>query len=160
MDGRLVVLVRAVEALGEDGDIASFENRKRFQKAVYLGQIAGIDLGYRYGWYVKGPYSTELTRDYYAASEAIAKGENVPADQKLKDDVRAKLAAVQPLLTVPGDIQLNKADWLELLASWHFLRKVSKMDEPKAAEVMQRQKANLAPFIPRANQRLSEFRLL
>jgi hypothetical protein len=23
-----------------------------------------VDLGYPYGWYIKGPYSTDLTRDY------------------------------------------------------------------------------------------------
>lgn len=63
MDGRLVVLKRVVEALDEDCNIASFDDRKRLQKAIYLAQIAGIDLGYRYGWYIKGPYSTDLTRD-------------------------------------------------------------------------------------------------
>lgn len=160
MDGRLVVLLRAIEALGEDHDITSFENRKLFQKAVYLGQVAGVDLGYRYGWYVKGPYSTELTRDYYAAAEALAGGDAIPADKKLKADIRQKLAAVQPLFVVPRGVALPKADWLELLASWHYLRKVNKLDEAKARELMQRQKPNLVPFIPRAAQKLSELRLV
>lgn len=160
MDGRLVVLLRAIEALGEDYDITSFENRKLFQKAVYLGQVAGMDLGYRYGWYVKGPYSTELTRDYYAAAEALAGGDTVPSDQKLKREIREKLTAAQPLFAIPKGVALPKADWLELLASWHYLRKVNRFDEPKAREVMQRQKPALAPFIPRAAQRLSEFGLM
>jgi uncharacterized protein YwgA len=159
MDGRLVVLHRYVEALGENAKIDNFEDRKRFQKSVYLGQIAGVDLGYRYGWYVKGPYSTDLTRDYYAMSEALAGGETVSADIRLKDEIQKKLQAVRPLFDVPKGVQLNKADWLELLASWHYLRKVNRLDERKAFKYMELQKARLVPFIPNAEEQLRAFGL-
>lgn len=33
------------------------------QAAVYIGKVAGVDLGYRYGWYVYGPYSPSLHED-------------------------------------------------------------------------------------------------
>ena len=51
MDSRHVVLKLFVNELGEPGEITDFENRKIFQKAVYLGQLSGVDLGYRYSWY-------------------------------------------------------------------------------------------------------------
>src|SRR3712207_9330456 len=50
--------------------------RKRVQKAVYIGQLTGVDLGYRFSWYVKGPYSTALTRDYYDLAEDVNSGED------------------------------------------------------------------------------------
>jgi uncharacterized protein YwgA len=143
-----------VEALGEGAGIDSFDDRKRFQKAVYLGQVAGIDLGYRYGWYIKGPYSTSLTRDYYAMAAARASGDAPPADQQLRPDIQAQLANVRAIFDVPNGIQLSKSDWLELLASWHYLRVVNRLDENGARETMTRQKPNLVPFIPNAAQAL------
>jgi hypothetical protein len=154
MDGRLVVLNRVVEALGEGADIGSFEDRKRFQKAVYLGQVAGIDLGYRYGWYIKGPYSTSLTRDYYAMAAARGAGEVTPADQQLRPEIQTQLANIRAIFDVPPDVQLTKADWLELLASWHYLRSVNRLNDNGAQELMMRQKPNLVPFIPRAAEAL------
>jgi uncharacterized protein YwgA len=160
MDGRLVVLKRFVEALGEPADISSIDARKRFQKAVYLGQLSGVDLGYRYGWYVRGPYSTSLTRDYYALSSAIEAGDQPPDDTTLKPNVAQRLAAIRPLLTVPPDVQLETSDWYELLASWHYLSKVSRKTSEQATETMQREKVRLVPYIARANQVLQENHLL
>lgn len=155
MDARLIVLHRFVEALGVDGDIGSFENRKRLQKAVYLGQLSGVDLGYRYGWYIKGPYSTDLTRDYFALAEAVSAGEQVPADRQLKPEVRDNLSKVMPLFKVPNGVQLALPDWLELVASWHYLQKVSRLDEAKARDLMMKRKPNLVPYIEAANAALA-----
>lgn len=41
----------------------SFSERLKYQKMVYLMQLFGIDLGYRFEWYLRGPYCTELTAD-------------------------------------------------------------------------------------------------
>jgi len=160
MEGRLVVLGRVAEALGEDGNISNFEARKRFQKAIYLGQVAGVDLGYRYGWYIKGPYSTTLTRDYYAMAEAIADGDRIPSNETLKDEIRAKLNRVRPLFSVPNNVDLDKSSWMELLASWHYLMKISELDSSKARSFMQERKAHLAPYIGPANEKLKAFGLL
>jgi uncharacterized protein YwgA len=160
MDGRLVVLGRVAEALAEDVQISTFECRKRFQKAIYLAQTAGVDLGYRFGWYLKGPYSTALTRDYYSMAEALAGGDQISAQQQLKNEIRAKLAGILPLFTVPQGVPLNKADWMELLASWHYLRKVSRFDHEEARAFMQDRKSHLVPFIARANDQLAAFGII
>jgi uncharacterized protein YwgA len=62
MDSRHVVLKLFVNELGEPGEITGFENRKIFQKAVYFGQLSGVDLGYRYSWLLwgRGPSSPPL----------------------------------------------------------------------------------------------------
>ncbi len=56
METKLLVLKLFLGALGIDDSIETVDDRKRVQKAVYLGQLSGIDLGYRYGWYRMGPY--------------------------------------------------------------------------------------------------------
>jgi uncharacterized protein YwgA len=160
MDARLIVLHRFMEALEEDADITDFDHRKRFQKAIYIGQLSGVDLGYRYGWYIKGPYSTELTRDYYALAQAEAGGEQVPADKQLKPELHTKLARLRSLFKVPKEVPLTPTDWLELIASWHYLRKVSRLDEPNARALMEKQKPNLAPHIGQANKVLAEAAVL
>jgi hypothetical protein len=155
MDARLIVLRRFLEALGEDDTINGFDQRKRLQKAVYMGQLSGVDLGYRYGWYIKGPYSTDLTRDYYALAQAIDAGEQVPPDKQLKPEVRTRLQTLGRLFSVPDGIPLSRTDWLELIASWHYLLKVSRLHSDRARKLMQDQKPALASYVANANQALS-----
>lgn len=160
MDRQLVVLKRFVEAMGEPADISSIDARKRFQKAVYLGQIAGVDLGYRYGWYVRGPYSTSLTNHYYKLGEAIATKQEVPKNIILKPEAKKKLENLKALLKAPKGVTLEAPEWYELLASWHYLLTVSKMDKKSARETMERQKTPLVPFIEIADKRLREHQFL
>ena len=160
MDGRLIVLQQFIEALGEPTDISSIDSRKRFQKAVYLGQLSGVDLGYRYSWYVHGPYSTALTKDYYSLSSALAANENPPADKKLKPAVVEKLESVRDLLKAPADLGLDEPLWYELLASWHYLLKISKLAPEAARETMVRTKPRLVELVSHADKVLKKHGLL
>ena len=76
MEQKLIALKMFLDALGVPETIDTIDDRKRVQKAVYLGQLSGIDLGYRFGWYLKGPYSPALTRDYFGLAEAIGLGDD------------------------------------------------------------------------------------
>lgn len=71
--------------LGDDG--RSFQNRFMIQKYVYLARYFGLNMGYSFGMYLHGPYSSTLANDYYelAESEAIADmyGESIPRDLDL-----------------------------------------------------------------------------
>ena len=75
MENKLIALKVLLDQLGVPDSIETIDDRKRVQKAVYLGQLSGVDLGYRFGWYVFGPYSPALTKDYYSLAEAIASGD-------------------------------------------------------------------------------------
>ncbi|RLG78375.1 MAG: hypothetical protein DRO10_02995 [Thermoprotei archaeon] len=45
-------------------DLQSLEDRIAAQKLIYLVQkVAGLDLGYSFMWYSKGPYSRALAKD-------------------------------------------------------------------------------------------------
>lgn len=159
MDQRLVVLKLFLDALGIPDEIATLDDRKRVQKAVYLGQVAGIDLGYRFGWYLLGPYSPQLARDYFALAEARALGESTRG-AKLDRSVVSVLRRIQPLLTEHANCDLKQEDWLELVASVHYLRTVSSFDQGKARKVLKEHKPTLAKFVGIAEQKLAKSRLL
>lgn len=46
-------------------DVSSFNSRLRVQKYVFIARFFGLDLGYNFSLYIRGPYSPDLARDYY-----------------------------------------------------------------------------------------------
>jgi len=158
VDTRLVVLNRLLEALAVPVDVTSIDARKKMQKAVYLAQASGLKLGYAYGWYLLGPYSTGLARDYYALASTL--GPDAPAGAELRDDVRAGLAPLREALNVPQGVQLSAPQWFELLSSVHFLRKVRGLTTPDANLVLLKEKPEVAPFADRAAEALGAAQLL
>lgn len=159
MDTRLVVLNRLLETLDVPVDVTSIDARKKMQKAVYLAQASGLKLGYAYGWYLLGPYSTSLARDYYALASTL--GADAPTiGAELRDEVRAGLAPLREALNVPHGVQLSAPQWFELLSSVHFLRKVRGLPPPDANAVLLKEKPEVAPFADRATVALGAAQLL
>jgi uncharacterized protein YwgA len=143
METKLLVLKLFLDTLGIDDRIDTVDDRKRVQKAIYLGQLSGIDLGYRYGWYRMGPYCPALTRDYYALESEIAAGTLEPEDHTLNAEAIKKLKTIVPLLISPIE-GVGQEDWLELLASIHFLRNVSGRSDKEARSIIRKEKAHVA----------------
>jgi len=158
MSTRLAALNLTLGALGLSADTGALEERVKLQKAVYLAQTAGLPLGYRYSWYIRGPYSPDLTRDYFALPSA-SPGE----EEGLKLSLAAKQAIdrVKPLLEVPPQAKGLKPDaWLEIVASVHYLKKESQLAHEKVLETLNRQKPQLVQYIPLAEEKLAEVGLL
>jgi uncharacterized protein YwgA len=154
------VLNAFLKELGQSSDINTKDDRLRVQKAIYLGQLSCVDLGYRYNWYVHGPYSPSLTQDYYAL-DGLSESERQQAEAaELNQPTKAKLGVVRPLLQVPSTVQLAIHQWLELLCSWHYLRRVAGYSEQKATETLQQQKSHVAQYAAVADQMLRQFNLL
>jgi uncharacterized protein YwgA len=160
MEARLTALKAFLDELGISATIDTIDDRKRVQKAVYLGQLSGVDLGYRYGWYLKGPYSPELTRDYYGLAEEMATAEPTGSGVRLREPLRQRLATVRPLLQPPAEVNLATEDWLELLASADYLRRVSKYPPDKMAETIRIQKPHLHKYTNIAEQVLTQANLI
>src|SRR5579859_255616 len=129
MEARLIALKLFLDELEVPVTIDTIDDRKRVQKAVYLGQLAGVPLGYRFGWYKKGPYSPDLTKDYYGLADSIAMGDHEYQGKQLNQPFRDRLEPIRPLLCVPPGVNLAQEDWLELVASIHYLHKISKLDD-------------------------------
>ena len=152
MENRLVVLKLFLDELEVSSDVDTIDDRKRVQKAIYLGQLTGVDLGYRFSWYLMGPYSPSLTRDYFDLSEDMAAGEPSFEAMELISSVKKKLKRVLPLLKVPKTLKVSIEDWLELVASFHYLLKVSKCSKPEALEILNKEKSHLFAYANNAEQ--------
>jgi uncharacterized protein YwgA len=158
MKTKLIALKLFLEELGVPSNIDTVDERKRVQKSIYLGQIAGVDLGYHFGWYLKGPYSPELTKDYYDLDEALTEGDLEYQKKDLKGQLKEKLQSIKSIVTQPCDIPLSQADWLELLASVHY--QYSNFDQATGRANIEREKPTLAPHIQKAEEALRKSHLL
>lgn len=157
MEPKIQVLDLFLSELGEQFAIDSLDDRLRLQKAVYLGQLFDVDLGYRYSWYVKGPYSPSLTQDYFKLKEERGSDSTVHA---LRADVRANLATAKAFLVKPDDIPLAKPQWYELLASIHYLYKFSGKNSESVRATLKATKEHLFDWIDRGEQHLRDHKKL
>lgn len=84
MNRRQIALKLVLEELDVPATMDSFDGRLIVQKAVYMAQQAGIPLGYHYYWYLRGPYSRELTGDAYETLGDTPEGWNLDEPTKKK----------------------------------------------------------------------------
>ena len=98
MENRLIALKVLLDTLGIPDTIETIDDRKRVQKAVYLGQLSDVNLGYRFGWYVLGPYSPALTKDYFSLAEAIASGDKGYEGKEFTPGVLGRIRRILPLM--------------------------------------------------------------
>ena len=161
MDTRLIGLELVLHELGIEPNIDRLEDRVRLQKAIYLSQEAGVPLGYRFSWYVKGPYSPSLTRDYYYLDVASGDDSQATHGRLLRDDVQSILKRIGPIMSVPKEVQLKPSAWVELVSSIHFLLKTIGKHDPQIARMKLRQlKPDLYPHFDIAERQLAEIDLL
>lgn len=119
MDRRQIGLRLTLNAIHCPLYLEYFNERLIIQKAVYLAQAAGIQLGYYYRWYLRGPYSPTLTRDAFALKAELQEGDD-PSERWKLDDESLKVAKRVARLIPAGD-SADVAHKLELMASAHFL---------------------------------------
>jgi uncharacterized protein YwgA len=154
MRSRLVVLKLIFNQLGITSDIGDVAKRKIIQKTIYLLQELGGNLNYHYGWYIKGPYSPDLTKDYYELSEIEASDESDWKDKSLKDDAIQIIEKLKPLMKPPYQIECEKDDWLELLASIRFLRKIPGKNDSDVEKLIKERKNHLWKYYHQAVEAL------
>ncbi len=156
MEMKLVLLKLFLDKLGISSEIDTFEKRKTIQKAVYLGQLTDVDLSYRFGWYLKGPYSPSLAEDYYHLADELEIDDKGYEEYQLKKSLSDRLEEVLPLLEKPKEFKLKEVDWLELVASYRYLRRVSKLSDARADEILKEEKPKLYQYRNLAQKKLAE----
>ena len=156
MENRLIALKVLLDTLGIPDTIETIDDRKRVQKAVYLGQLSDVNLGYRFGWYVLGPYSPALTKDYFSLAEAIASGDKGYEGKEFTPGVLGRIRRILPLMRPPESVPLEQEDWLELVSSLHYLRRVVRSNRQDALETLRRAKPHLFPYAEDAETALMQ----
>jgi len=106
--------------------MATFDDRLRLQKLVYMIEAFGVYLGYDFSWYLRGPYCTRLAKTGFEL-EQIA--------HRIKDNTRTKFADpymqkrfdravrfIKRIMDGPSDTER-----LEIAASIHLLLQITSL---------------------------------
>ena len=139
MNRKQIAVRLTIDGLGLDCGMRAFEDRLILQKAIYLCQTAGVNLGYYYQWYLYGPYNPSLTRDAYAVAEAVSQKMDDSEDWKLDRSSVRCLDKIKALIPKGEKTEIRRQ--LELLASVHFLvtrQQVSGRNAKEMAETLRR----------------------
>lgn len=121
---QLAALEATIERVDGD-DFASLSGRIAFQKRIYLVQVAGLHLGYRFSWNQYGPYSPELAQDRIRLESARDDIRELVKKLQIKDDVASTLGKVKAFIQTPNETGLTDVEWLELMSSLHYLAQES-----------------------------------
>jgi len=159
MKNAQITLKLFLDALEISPDVTTLEDRKKVQKAVYIGQTTGADLGYTYGWYLLGPYSPELTQDYFTLDSDLMTGDDEYKIYKLVESFSNKLKGIRKLMDVPPRVNLPQEDWLELLASIIYKMKETN-DVDKTRKFLSQEKPHLRDHIDDAFKHCGEYGLI
>jgi hypothetical protein len=158
MDRQRIELKLTLDALNHNLDLSEFDHRLVLQKTVYLLQAAGIDLGYNFGWYIRGPYSPGLTRDAFALQAELTERGDEFSGWNLSQPTLDRLARLRTAFeSLPAESRPRR---LELLASVHFLlrtRQGRASDVPGLREVLAQNRKDFSePDIESALRELRE----
>jgi len=98
--------------------LETFDDRLIIQKTVYMLQAFGLNIGYHFSWYLKGPYSTGLTTDAYN----LQSEQPQCLEMSLRFPNREVEDAFNKYMEFMSD-KRNDAHRLEIIASVHYLKK-------------------------------------
>jgi uncharacterized protein YwgA len=110
----------------------SFDDRKKLQKAIYLLENMGVDIGdYSFVWDSYGPYSLSLDCEASQLDDA-----DVPefSFSQFAEDCFSKLKDI-----LKQDVKYDCVAWIECIASLHYLKNVLRYGEDNViSELVQR----------------------
>lgn len=147
MNPQQIRLGLVLQEAGVTVKTTQFAQRLILQKSGYLLQEFGIHLGYRFSWYVRGPYSPDYTDDVFTLAQAPPEEIAAMKSWKLTAPSRKKIGELKGLFSAAWK-KSDPARWLELLASALFLIRTKQAAADNAAEVSRILKANGKQFSP------------
>ena len=149
MDKDHILLKLMLDRIGFGNiEIDTFEKRKILQKKIYLLQLTGVDLDYRYNWYLQGPYCPSLAHTAFNLREEI-KYDDEFNKYELNSKTKSKFDTLDRIVSLPDILETNEPEWLELLASLHYLKHIAYWagkDNPEFDEVFEKLKESKPHF--------------
>ena len=112
------------EVKGSAIDVNKYEDRLAIQKLTYMLKTMGISSGYRFTWYIKGPYSPVLS------SEAFSETGKASASQPVALSLQETEKCANLKVFLGKDVK--DSNKMELYASLLFLKKDEKITERPA----------------------------
>ena len=166
-----IILKLVLDEMGLDSSnlpLDTFSERLCMQKKVYLVQVAGLDLGYRYNWYHHGPYCPSLTQNVFTLKDEIRDEEEDYKNYDLSDRAKECIKKAKEIWEFPTDVEINESEWVELLGSIHYLKKIAywpggKVEKAKLVNVLLKAKPQFKDredHIDKAWERLEKYGLL
>lgn len=98
----------------------SFDDRLLSQKKIYLLEQLGVDLGYSYNWYIRGPYSPDLTTYIFNNLDMLK--EQDFSSYKISNSVEQEIQKINNMVDSKPS-ELSVPSWYELLASVLYIKK-------------------------------------
>ena len=111
-----------------------FRDRLLLQKKVFLLQEIGVDLGYNFRIYLRGPYSAQLSTDGY----------KINAYENLSDNLEESIKERIKIINLIGEGHENEAPWFELVASIAFYSIKEKKSKEEIKKIIFLTKPHLA----------------
>jgi len=124
MDRQQIGLLLSLNQLDIELKTATFDDRLILQKSVCILQHAGIDLGYHFNWYLRGPYCPSLTNDVFEITPNLVDHQNQLGSWTLDEKSISRIGEIAPLFSQPEPEA--KAEFLEVCASILFVLKANK----------------------------------
>lgn len=115
------------ELFNEPINMQTFNDRLLLQKRVYFLQEFGAPFGYSFGWYIRGPYSSELARNGFEI-ESVSRLVNEKWDKlsnflpEFEDEDIETTQNAREFFDSVREAGIPEDRFLELLSSLHFLK--------------------------------------
>ncbi|RYD02611.1 hypothetical protein N752_25115 [Desulforamulus aquiferis] len=122
------------ERLGLNLSMDTFSNRLDLQKSFYLMQVFGVDLGFRFGWYLRGPYCSELTKTAFELKEEADIISNIQG--QLPQYVESRIENYRHWISSTKPEHISPIAWKELLGSLHYLKHIAYLPNGKSKEAV------------------------
>lgn len=146
MDRQQILLAKSLEAADVPLNVKSFHDRLILQKSVYLLQAAGIHLGFRFRWYLRGPYSPDMTAGAFGIVNEGERGIQELKGWQLDAESVQRARKLKSLLQRrEGESTRDQSRRLELLASALFLFKTEQArhsDPEGTSEILKKNDKN------------------
>ena len=103
----LVRVLRGMDAINLD----RFNNRLKLQKLGFLAQEMGVDGGFPFSWYIRGPYSSSLTSTLFMGEEVDAFNEPIRLTEREQNVVNNLQHLLGESIDDPRTLELYASMW-------------------------------------------------